>query len=196
MVEWGEKLGNVKCKNACWVVSHPSHLNEMGKSDSSIWSGLEFEITKLALIDKIISYYMELESFTNDFFNEFTQSIEKNYGSKHFWRVIQYLVRFQYHYCSWNFEVRGPEAKVKTWIHNFDYVVQIHFVFEDMFEMTPRKFIRSRSRGVIALSDSNNEFFLRESIPLSCRKSWYFIKYSFIDETVISCVKWTIQCMP
>ena len=55
--------------------------------------------------------------------------------------------------------------------------------------MTSRKFIRSRSKGVIALSDSDNKFFLRESIPLSYRKSQYFIKYSFIDETVMSCIK-------
>jgi len=58
-----------------------------------------------------------------------------------------------------------------------------------MFEMAPRKFIRFRSRGVIALSNSDNEFFLRESVLLSCRKSQYFIKYPFIDKTVMSCVE-------
>ena len=168
----------------------------MGKSNSSIQSGLEFETTKLALMDEIIWYHVELKSFTNDFFNKFTQSVEKNYGSKHFWRVVWCLVRFRYHYYSWNFEVRGPEAKVETWICNFDYVAQTRFVFEDMFEMAPRNFIRFRSRGVIALSNSDNEFFLREYVLLSCRKSQYFIKYSFIDETVMSCVEWTMQHMP
>ena len=88
MVEWGEKLGNIKCRSTCWEVSDLSHTNEIGKSYSSIWSGFEFEATKLALMDETVQYHMELKSFANDFFNKFTQSVEKNYGSKHFWRVV------------------------------------------------------------------------------------------------------------
>ena len=84
MVEQREELGNIKHKSTCWEISDPSYTNKIGKSYPSIWSGFEFKTTKLALMDEIVQYYMELESFANDFFDKFTQSIEKNYRSKCF----------------------------------------------------------------------------------------------------------------
>jgi len=33
-----------------------------------------------------------------------------------------------------------------------------------MLEMTPQEFVRTRCKRIVALSDSNNEFFFRKSI--------------------------------
>ena len=88
MIEWEEELRNIKYKRACWEVFDPSHMNEISKGNSYIWSGFKFEITELALVNEIVRHHMELESFTNDFFDKFTQSVEKNYRSKHFRRVV------------------------------------------------------------------------------------------------------------
>jgi len=147
-------------------------------------------------MDETVRYYMELESFANDFFNKFTQSVEKNYGSKCFWRVVWYLVRLWYHYCSWNLEVRRPETKIKIWTCNFDYITQIYLIFEDIFEITSRKFIRSKSKRVITLSNSNNEFLLRKTILLRYRKRWYFIEDPFVDGIMLSYIKQIMQRIP
>jgi len=110
MIERGEKLGDIKCKSAYKEVFNPFHVNEMGKSDSSIWSEFKLESTKLALMNEVVRHHMELESITDEFFNKFTHSIKKDDGSKHCGRIVQHFVRLWYYYGSWNFQVQRPKA--------------------------------------------------------------------------------------
>jgi len=78
MIERGKKLGDIESKSTYKEVFNLFHVNEMDKSDSSIQSGFKLESTKLALINKVVRHYMELESITNDFFNESTHSCYTN----------------------------------------------------------------------------------------------------------------------
>ena len=113
MIERGKKLGDIKSKSVCREVFHLSHMNEIGKSDSSIWSEFKLESTKLALMNEVVRHHMELKSITNDFFNKFTHSVKKNNGSKHFGRIVWHFVRLWYYYGSWNLKCKGQKPKSK-----------------------------------------------------------------------------------
>ena len=39
-------------------------------------------------MNEVVRYHMELESITNDFFDEFTHSVKKNDKSKCFGRIV------------------------------------------------------------------------------------------------------------
>ena len=78
MIKRGEKLGDIKSKSAYRKVFNPSHVDEMGKSDSSIQSGFKLKFTKLALMNEVVRHHTKLESITNEFFNEFTHSCYTN----------------------------------------------------------------------------------------------------------------------
>jgi len=72
MIEWGEKLRNVKGKGTCCEIFNPSHTNEMSESNTGIRGGLKLESFKLALIDEVVWHHMRLESITNNFLNKFS----------------------------------------------------------------------------------------------------------------------------
>ena len=49
----------------------------MSKCDSNVRSGLEFKSAQLAWMDEVIGRNSELNSFSNHFFNELSESVEK-----------------------------------------------------------------------------------------------------------------------
>ena len=76
MIEWGEKLRNVKGKSTCCEIFNPFYTNEISKGNTNIKGGLKLESSKLALIDEVVQYHMKLEFVTNNFLNKFSQCVE------------------------------------------------------------------------------------------------------------------------
>ena len=54
-----------------------------------------FEFSKLVRINEVFEYQLELESFTNAFFYQFSQGIQKHNRVKELREVIRYLVRLK-----------------------------------------------------------------------------------------------------
>ena len=59
-------------------------MNNIGKSNTCIYSGLEFETTKLTRMNKFIWSCIELKSFSNDFLNKLAYYIEKDNWPEYF----------------------------------------------------------------------------------------------------------------
>ena len=78
MIKRREKLEDIESESVYREVFNPSHVDEMNKSNSSIQSRFKLESTELTLINEVVRHHMELESITNDFFNEFTHSCYTN----------------------------------------------------------------------------------------------------------------------
>jgi len=60
----------------------------MSKCNSSIRSGLEFKSAKLAWMDEVVGRNSELNSFSDYFFNELSESVEKYDWAKCFWIIV------------------------------------------------------------------------------------------------------------
>ena len=57
---------------------------------------------------EIVGHNNKLYSSGNYFFNKFTESIKEDDRTKHFWTIIQCLVRFENDDCGGSFEVFRP----------------------------------------------------------------------------------------
>ena len=73
MVQWREKLRDIKSQGTSGFTLDPTRPNNVGKRDTGIWGGFEFEAPKLTWMDEVIGGDWELESFGDDFFDEFAQ---------------------------------------------------------------------------------------------------------------------------
>ena len=69
-------------------------INKIYKKNTHIYSQALFETAQLVRVDKICCCVLILKSFTNDFFNEFSQIVKENDWIEHFWRVISYFIGF------------------------------------------------------------------------------------------------------
>jgi len=80
----------------------------MGKNNTHIYSGLEFETTKLTKMNKFVWSCIELKSFSYDFLNELAHYIEKDNWPKYFGQIVRFFVWFRDDYCGRYFEMRRP----------------------------------------------------------------------------------------
>ena len=67
-------------------------MDEMCKGNASIGSRPLFQSTQLTWMNEIVEYQLELKSITNNFFNKFSYSIEKNDRSKSFRELYDFLL--------------------------------------------------------------------------------------------------------
>ena len=82
----------------------------MSKCNSSIRSGLEFKSAQLAWMDEVVGRNSELNSFSNYFFNELSESVEKYNQVKCFWVIVRWLAQFGDNDCSRYLEIFRPMA--------------------------------------------------------------------------------------
>jgi len=88
MIEQREELDNIKSKDASCQILDPPHANKMSQCYACISHGLGLETSKLALMNKVVRNYLELESLTNDFFNQLVQGVKQNDWSKRFGCIV------------------------------------------------------------------------------------------------------------
>ena len=53
----------------------PSRANDVGKCNTCIVCGLEFQTTELTWVNEVVGYDNELESLSNYFFDKFAKSV-------------------------------------------------------------------------------------------------------------------------
>ena len=82
----------------------------MSKCNSSIRSGLEFKSAQLAWMDEVVGRNSELNSFSNYFFNELSESVEKYNQVKCFWVIVRWLAQFGDNDYSGYLEIFRPMA--------------------------------------------------------------------------------------
>jgi len=59
-------------------------------------------------VNEVISYDVELESFSDDLLDKFANSIEEDDGVKEFGVIICWLIWLRYNHCGGILEVAGP----------------------------------------------------------------------------------------
>ena len=59
-------------------------------------------------MNEVISYNVELESFGNDLFNKFANSVEEDDGAKGFEVIVCWLIWLGYNHHGGILEVAGP----------------------------------------------------------------------------------------
>ena len=87
-----------------------------------------------------------MESFSNDFFDEFAQGVKKDNRSKGLWIIVQRFVRFRYDNRGGYFEVIRPMSQVDAGISNIYDVQKTGIILDNVFPMAPRQPVWSRQR--------------------------------------------------
>jgi len=59
-------------------------------------------------VNEVISYDVELESFSDDLLDKFAKSVEENDGAKGFGVIVHWLIWLGYNYCRRMLEVVRP----------------------------------------------------------------------------------------
>ena len=75
MIQWRKELWNVECEGTRGSSFWLTQTNDMCESNTSVQSGFEFESTKLARVKKVVGGNYKLDSLSNCFFNQFTESV-------------------------------------------------------------------------------------------------------------------------
>ena len=85
-----------------------------------------------------------MESFSDDFFDEFAQDVKKDNRSKGLWIIIRWFVRFRYDNRGGHFEVIQPMSQIDAGISNIYDVRKTGIVFDNVFLMAPSQPVWSR----------------------------------------------------
>ena len=101
-----------------------------------------------------------LESFANDLFNEFAQSIEKNNGVECLKRVLYHFVWFWNNYESQILKVWWLISKVDTGVNDVLNICNAFVVRNQHFKMVLWNIIGSVCRQTITLFNCISEFCL------------------------------------
>jgi len=109
----------------------------MSKCCTRIVCGLEFQPAELAWMNEVVGCDDKLESLSNNFFNKFAKSVQKNNGVKCFWIVVQCLVWFGNDDCCGNLEVFRPMAQFDASISYVDDLGKAIIVLDDKFPVMP-----------------------------------------------------------
>lgn len=96
-------------------------------------------------MNEIIPNNVKLKSFSDNFLNEFTKSVEENYRLKRLGMVIGHFVWLRYNYSRGSFEMVGPMSKVNAHISYIDEVVEAGVFLENGFEMTLQELVGTGS---------------------------------------------------
>ena len=68
-------MRNIKSEGASGSFFCPSRANDMGKRNTRVICGLEFQTAELAWVNEVVGCNSELESLSNYFFNKFAKSV-------------------------------------------------------------------------------------------------------------------------
>ena len=60
----------------------------MGKCNTRVTCGFKFQVPKLARVNEVVRDDNELDSLSNDFFNEFAKSVQKDDRMECFWIIV------------------------------------------------------------------------------------------------------------
>ena len=82
----------------------------MGKRNTRITCGFKFQAPKLARVNEVVRGDNELDSLSNDFFNEFAKSVQKDDRMERFQIIVWRLARFRNNHSGGSFEVIRPMA--------------------------------------------------------------------------------------
>ena len=135
VIQEGKELSNVKCQSTHSEVFNPLWSNNMSKCNLYIHGRSLFETSELTRKNKAVGNHMELKTFSNHFFEEFSNCIEKNNGVIQLGRIERCLVRFgNDNYC-WSLKMRWLVSQIYTGISDIDEFANIVFVSDDRFDM-------------------------------------------------------------
>ena len=120
MNQEGKKLSNVEYQDVYNKIFDLFWMNDVSKNDTHICSRPLFKTSELIIVNKVIGDHVELEVFSNYFFEEFSNCVKKN--NRLIWlRRIEYgLVRFGNYNCCWSFEMRQPISQIYTSVNNIN----------------------------------------------------------------------------
>ena len=85
-----------------------------------------------------------MESFGDDFFNEFAQDVKKDNRSKGLWIIVQWFVWFRYNNRGGHFEVIQPISQIDAGISDIYDVRKTGIVLDNVFLMAPSQPVWSR----------------------------------------------------
>ena len=87
-----------------------------------------------------------MESFGDDFFDEFAQGVKKDNRSKGLWIIIQWFVQFRYDNRGGHFKVIRPMSQIDAGISDIYDVRKTGIVLDNVFSMAPSQPVWSRRR--------------------------------------------------
>ena len=131
VIQREKELSNVKCQSTCGEVFNPLWSNDVSKCNPYICDRSLFETSKLTRINKDVGNCMELTTFSNHFFKEFSNCIEKNNGVIWLGRIESSLVRFENNNCYWSLEMRQPMSQIYTSTSDINEFTNPIFVSDD-----------------------------------------------------------------
>ena len=175
VIQKGKELSNMKCQSTHGEVFNLPWSNNVSKCNPCIHGRSLFETSKLTRMNKAVGNHMELKTFSNHFFKEFSNCIKKNNGVIWLGRIERCLVRFGNDNCCWSLEMRQPVSQIYIGISNINEFANAVFVSDNRLDMAPYYFIRTWSRQIIAFLNYISKFLLGKWILLSCSLAWNFV---------------------
>ena len=137
VIQGGKELSNVKCQSTHGKVFNPLWSKHVSKCNPCIYGKSLFETSKLTRMNKAVGNHIGLKTFSNHYFEVFSNCIKKNNGAIWLGRIERWLVRFGNDNHCWSLEMRWPVFQIYIGISDIDEFANAVFVSDNRLDMAP-----------------------------------------------------------